>query len=170
MKTLIRMSLALFVLSIAAFSQPPTPWQAGDIHLALPPDSLTLSGATRHVNQAAYGFFEYNGAPAIYGVTAFDKVGICSGRGCRPPVTHYYESCAWDLDGTVLGCIPGLVPQPLPIAIVNTNIPPPGYGVTQIITFATNGVVDIGANKAYGNTTYDFTGFIHPTSAPAQAP
>lgn len=161
-----KLSIVLFFIIGILSAQPPTPWQTGDIHLALPSDAATLPGATRHVNQGAYGFFEFNGSPAIYGVVAFDKVGVCSGRGCHPPVTHHYESCAWDLTGNVLGCIPGLVQQPLPIAIVNTNIPPPGFGVTQIVTFATNGTIDIGANKVYGNTTYDYSGFIHATVLP----
>lgn len=162
-----KLSVVLFFLIGILSAQPPTPWQGGDVHLALPPDSFTLAGVTRNVAQAAYGFFTTEGlTSAVYGVNNFDKVLPCSGRGCHPLTIHYRRTCAWDLAGNVLMCLPGNIEQPLPIAVVNIVIPPPGFGVTRVVTFATDGAVDVGSNKVYGNTTYDFSGFIHPTVLP----
>jgi len=52
----------------------------------------------------------------VTGDCSYVVENACSGRGCHPTYTYYYQGCSWDLYGNLLSVTPGEPTAPTPIS------------------------------------------------------
>jgi hypothetical protein len=58
----------------------------------------------------------------VSGDCSYYTVSACSGRGCHPITTHYYNNCTWDLSGNLLGVVTGEPPAQAPLYTNGTEV------------------------------------------------
>jgi hypothetical protein len=65
--------------------------------------------------------YQFDGS-TVTGDCSYYTVSACSGRGCHPITTHYYNACTWDLAGNLLGVVTGEPPAQAPLYTVGTEV------------------------------------------------
>jgi hypothetical protein len=76
------------------------------------PLQFTIYGDAIQRSIAGYAFV----GSTVTGDCSYVIEGACSGRGCHPSYTYYYQGCTWDLYGNLLGVTAGQPPMPTPIS------------------------------------------------------
>lgn len=81
------------------------------------PLQFSLPSGGRIIAVAGYYFVNNT----VVGNCSYSHTGACSGRGCHPTTTYYYNTCTWDLYGNLLSTVSGAPAQPAPLYTVGTE-------------------------------------------------
>lgn len=79
---------------------------------------FTVPPNARGVNIAGYEF----AGNTVVGNCSYYTVSACSGRGCHPTTTYYYNTCTWDLYGNLLATASGAPTAPAPLYQSGTEV------------------------------------------------